>query len=352
MNLNQITIIIGCLNAIVFSGVLFSTKTNTKSNFFLSILILSLALNLGVSWALSIGLFDRFSILQVLPFGIGFGLGPLIYLYTLSLCTVKKINYYHLLFFIADYPHNIYHLIFGRDVEGQIHEFLDKFSFFALIVVAFYLWKSWKIIAKYQIDLKNNLSNISNQTLNWLKSLVIVFLVSIPVFLIMWIILIKTGLEFNDRFIGYAYFTFAIFWLGIGGIRQHQLIATSGIQTSNINPKRTPVNEERIEKLVYLMEVEKLFLHPNLDIRMLESKLNLNAKQISEVLNVGLEKNFYRFINEYRVEEFKKKVKSNTNLTLYGVALECGFNSKATFQRVFKEVSGIRPSEFVSSNHK
>ena len=352
MGLNQITIIIGCLNAIVFSGVLFSSKTNVKSNVFLSILILSLALNLGLSWALSLGLFDKYIILHVLPFGISFGLGPLIYLYTLSLCSIKKINYYHLLFFIADYPHNIYHLILGRNTESQVHEFLDKLSFFALIIIVFYLWKSWKVISKHQIDLKNNVSNISNQTLNWLKSLVIVFIVSIPVFLILWIILIKTGLEFNDRFIGYAYYTFAIFWLGIGGIRQQQLIATNRVETSTINSKKAPVNNERIEALIYLMEVEKLFLYPNLDIRMLESKLNLSAKQISEILNAGLGKNFYRFINEYRVEEFKKKVKSNTNLTLYGVALESGFNSKATFQRVFKEISGIRPSEFISGNYR
>ena len=93
MGLNQITIIIGCLNAIVFSGVLFSSKTNVKSNVFLSILILSLALNLGLSWALSLGLFDKYIILHVLPFGISFGLGPLIYLYTLSLCSIKKIKF-------------------------------------------------------------------------------------------------------------------------------------------------------------------------------------------------------------------------------------------------------------------
>lgn len=350
MDLNEIIIIIGCLNAIVFSGVLFSSKINVKSNTFLSILILALAFNLGLSWALSVGLFDKYTILHLLPFGVSFGLGPLIYLYTLSLCSVKKINYYHLLFFIADYPHNIYHLILGRNTESQIHEFFDKFSFFALIIIVVYLWKSWKIISKYQVDLKNNVSNISNQTLSWLKSLVIVFIVSIPVFLVLWIILIKTGLEFNDRFIGYAYYTFAIFWLGIGGIRQQQLIATNRVETSTMSSKKTPINKERIEALIYLMEVEKLFLYPNLDIRMLETKLDLSAKQISEALNIGLGKNFYRFINEYRVEEFKKKVQSNTNLTLYGVALESGFNSKATFQRVFKEISGTSPSQFLKAN--
>jgi len=349
MDYNQLLIIVGSLNAIVFAAVLFLTKINVKANALLAVLILSLALNLVLSWALALHIFDTYPILHLLPFGIGFGLGPLIYLYAQTLCSDEKPNYYHLLFFIADYPHSIYHLIFGRETNGDVHEFLDKFSFFALIVIVFYLWKAWKSIQSYQNDLKNNVSNITNQTLSWLKQLVILFLISIPVFLILWILLITIGLEFNDRFVGYLYYNIAVFWLGIGGLRQHQLLATQKKQITIKVAERETVNELHINKLIQLMEQEQLYLYPDLDMRLLTRKLDISARQISEVLNTGLGKNFYRFINEYRVEAFKENVKSNTTLTLYGVAMESGFNSKATFQRVFKEITGMRPTDFVKT---
>ncbi len=349
MDWNQMISLLGCTNAIVFASVLFLTKINTRANLFLGLLILSLGLNLALSMVLSLGLYDKYPLLHLLPFGVGYGLGPLIYLYVHELTSSKKPNYYHLLFFIGDYPHSLYHLIMGRNSENGLHEFLDKFGFFALLILFYYLWRSRRLIKEHQSDIRNKLSNIDNQTLNWLKQLLLLFIGSIPIFLIMWIIIITIGLEFNDRVLGYAYITFAIFWLGIGGVRQHQLLNKSKNQTTKNTIAKTPLLEERIEKLIHLMEVEKLYLYPDLDIRLLESKLALNAKQISEILNNGIGKNFYKFINEYRVEEFKEKVKSSSKLTLFGVAMESGFNSKATFQRVFKEITGMKPSEFVKT---
>lgn len=97
------------------------------------------------------------------------------------------------------------------------------------------------------------------------------------------------------------------------------------------------------------MESDKLYKLNDLNVRMLEDRLNLTAKQISEALNKGLGKNFYSFINGYRVNEFKSRVPETNHLTLAGLAYECGFNSKTTFQRVFKEITGMRPSEYIDS---
>jgi len=71
-------------------------------------------------------------------------------------------------------------------------------------------------------------------------------------------------------------------------------------------------------------------------------------KIISAVLNQHLQKSFNEFVNQYRVNEFKEKIQSpqTNNLTIAGIALECGFNSQATFQRTFKEITGKSPSEF------
>jgi len=69
--------------------------------------------------------------------------------------------------------------------------------------------------------------------------------------------------------------------------------------------------------------------------------------RILEVLNISFGKNFYRFINLYRVEEAKKILENDReNLTMLAVAFDCGFNSKTSFNRVFKEIVGSTPTQF------
>ena len=66
------------------------------------------------------------------------------------------------------------------------------------------------------------------------------------------------------------------------------------------------------------------------------------------MLNQHLQKSFNEFVNYYRVEAIKTKLQDEAanNLTIAGVAMECGFNSQATFQRTFKDLTGMSPSEF------
>jgi AraC-like DNA-binding protein len=69
------------------------------------------------------------------------------------------------------------------------------------------------------------------------------------------------------------------------------------------------------------------------------------------VLNKGVDSNFNQYINKFRIEAFKEKIKEGQNktYTLTSIAYECGFNSKSTFNRVFKSTCGVTPSEFVKS---
>ena len=98
------------------------------------------------------------------------------------------------------------------------------------------------------------------------------------------------------------------------------------------------------------MEGEKLFLDPELNVGKLAKHLQINQKMLSAVLNQHLGKGFNEFVNEYRVAEVKKKLlsKENQHLTILGLALKAGFNSQATFQRVFKELTSLTPKEFVA----
>ena len=108
--------------------------------------------------------------------------------------------------------------------------------------------------------------------------------------------------------------------------------------------------EEIAARIVTAMEVEKLFQETELTLQNLADKLSCPSYQISLAINDGLNKNFYDLVNGYRVEEAKKLLLSekNRNYTILSVGFEAGFNSKTTFNTVFKKFTGFTPSEFRS----
>lgn len=103
--------------------------------------------------------------------------------------------------------------------------------------------------------------------------------------------------------------------------------------------------KRRIEEL---MVGQRLYLEPELSLSELAIKLKTNASVLSAVINNGYGKNFNDFVNEYRVSEVKQQLTrpENAHLTLLGIALDCGFNSKATFNRSFKKFTGLSPKEY------
>jgi AraC-like DNA-binding protein len=147
--------------------------------------------------------------------------------------------------------------------------------------------------------------------------------------------------------------TIFIYWLGIKGY----IIS----QQKNFQDKKPAVNstvspqlaEQVITKLKKVMSDEKIYLNPTLNLAILSETTGISAKTISHVLNRHLQKSFNEFINGYRISEFKAKIlqPDMSNLTIAGVACECGFNSQATFQRTFKELTGQSPSEFRKTAH-
>jgi AraC-like DNA-binding protein len=98
-----------------------------------------------------------------------------------------------------------------------------------------------------------------------------------------------------------------------------------------------------------LMAREKPYLNPGLTIAELSDRMDIPKHQLSQAINAELGSNFYELVNQYRVNEFKKQAidPANSHLSILGVALECGFNSKATFNQVFKKSEGVTPSAYV-----
>jgi len=99
------------------------------------------------------------------------------------------------------------------------------------------------------------------------------------------------------------------------------------------------------------MEIDKAYLNPELNLSDLAKQAHMSRAQLSEVINSGFNKNFNDFVNNYRVQAFKSSLKEGKHkqLSLLGVAYESGFNSKATFNRVFKKLTSYSPTQYLNS---
>ena len=120
-----------------------------------------------------------------------------------------------------------------------------------------------------------------------------------------------------------------------------------GQQSRSIEP-----NEDISKKKGALQKLfleEKVFLDPELNLAQLSERLQWNRAEVSETINSGFGQNFNDFVNHYRIEQFKKRLQQGDNkqLSLVGLAFDCGFNSKATFNRVFKKEVKLTPTEYL-----
>ncbi|RSK25229.1 helix-turn-helix domain-containing protein [Hymenobacter metallilatus] len=109
-----------------------------------------------------------------------------------------------------------------------------------------------------------------------------------------------------------------------------------------------PVNPEQLARVVAAFEQEHVFRNPDLTLDSLAGLLDLTPNAVSQLLNAGLGQSFYELVNGYRLEEVKRRLLTADarRLTVLALALEAGFNSKTTFNRVFKEKTGLTPKEY------
>jgi AraC-like DNA-binding protein len=102
-------------------------------------------------------------------------------------------------------------------------------------------------------------------------------------------------------------------------------------------------------KIISLLQNEKIYEDPELSLTQMAKQLKTNPSILSKTINQGFQLNFNDFINNYRIEAVKEKLQAGEQKTqtLLGIAYDCGFNSKATFNRAFKKVTGTSPKEWM-----
>ncbi|MEL6276738.1 MAG: helix-turn-helix domain-containing protein, partial [Bacteroidota bacterium] len=164
--------------------------------------------------------------------------------------------------------------------------------------------------------------------------------------------------------LGNALLCIFVIILGYWGIQQTPVLLGQSLEKANPTVVNSAASREAssattkldkdtywYQKLLVLLEEQKLYLNPHLTLGSLAEELGIPAYRLSQLLSTKAGQRFFDFINAYRVKVFKNKVQRGDHLekTLLSIAFECGFNSKAAFNRAFKKLEGTTPSAYVKS---
>lgn len=231
-----------------------------------------------------------------------------------------------------------------------------RFSFSIASIISWLVYNTVSaiMVIKHRKKLENEFSNIENSTsLKWLFFIVVFYNLYCGFSVILGIFLVSTAkTELTQYIYNYSALLILIYILGFYGLRQlkifnlptNEAIAKETYQNSILSEERKMVIKK---KVISYVEKKKAFLNPDINMNLLSESLDIPKHQITEVLNSELGKNFFRFINEYRVEEVKKMLNDPTNnYSIEAIGYECGFNSKSAFFTVFKTITGLTPLQF------
>jgi len=110
---------------------------------------------------------------------------------------------------------------------------------------------------------------------------------------------------------------------------------------------------ELVAKLNKHMEEEKPYLNAELTLYDLALQINLSKNELTDLLNIHIGKNFFSYVNDFRLKAVIKRLENPDydHYTIIAIAYDCGFNSKSTFNNLFKQFSGLTPSEYKKSKH-
>lgn len=299
-----------------------------------------------------------------------FTYGPLLYLYVIYMTKPdKKFNWYSLFHFIPFLVFFVISVIHREEpLVSDLRSFFvsDKLislriiygaSFFLSITL--YSIFSFIEIKKHQDNLKNLVSYTSGViTLNWLKIISISFYTAYFVFFISGgLNMIGNYIPFDPYFIIFGFITLFTFVYSFYGIKQPAIFGEEIRQPADEKKEsekyaKSGLKEQQakayLEKLIVFAEKEKPYLDRDLSIHDLSGLTGIPRHYITQILNERHKKSFFTFINEFRVKEVITRLEDprNNNFTILAIAYDSGFNSKTTFNSIFKSQTGMTPSKY------
>ena len=370
--------------AVFAAGLLWLAPANRLPNRFLALLMLAIALWLLDGFFRVSGIYGQNANWYFAPIYYSFAFGPLLYFYVRSLINhdfrFRARHLWHFLPVLAQAA-----LYWGLRLQPyatrlwfweQVHRpYTYRVEFIGTwLSLTVYLGLSLQLLRHYQRWLSDNFSEVSKLRLQWLR----VLLVLVAVVSVQWLAEVVLR-EFFDKYYQYDYSTevlgVVVFLIGVVGLRQADMqavrfvpeeaeAATAAAPLEDLSAGRQPgaavaesvavaatppaADTAVVARIRKALEEDRLYLNPTLTLAELSAHTGLAPRLISFTVNNGFGQSFNDVVNGYRVAEVKRRLATPDaqRLTLLGIAFESGFNSKTTFNRIFKQFTGVAPRDY------
>lgn len=366
-------------------------KTENKSNYWLSLFIFLCSLFVA-PWMLGFaGWYDNQPYRDFLfytPFQHLFFIGPVIYFYTQSLLNplfrLTKKNFLHLVPGLLYLVYTLIMWIYDKFVfkgyyfykDGMDKDFDAVYHTAGLISMAVYFIASIRYYNLYRKLMYQVVSYADSILFKWIKT----YLYSFMVMLIMPIVfdLLTYFYPELNSYTGswwfFLFFSIIMYYIAVTGYanpivakipfeisvfdKKPALLLSNSLDTEAsvidiehevFEEQPSPEIENWKAKINAIITEQNLYQNPELTLTDLAKKLDTNGAVISKAINQGFGLNFNDFVNNFRTEAVKSSFQKGEHKksTLLGIAFDCGFNSKATFNRAFKKNTGLSPKEFI-----
>lgn len=380
-----VPLLIGFLQGVVFAGLLFSRsrREDRLSDQLMAILLLLCCAHIAQYMLGFGGWYDshdaRTTFMFYFPFHNYLLFGPVLYFYFRSLSNrsfqLKRWDYLHFVpgliwisFFVIGFGYDVVYLhwIEGEplpdfyNTRGTVGIFMQSvireiFSFFGLISFYVYLIFTVRLYQRYRQYITDYFSDTEHIRHNWLRNLLYTLIIGMTILWLFQVAALFIDFSYVQFWNSHLVVAIMIYVASIAAyVSTMQLPPELAFEpvapaTAAAEPELLPDLDRWKLRLEEWMEKEKPYLQPTLTLSELAGQLGTNTSILSRVINQGFQQNFNDFINSYRVAAVQERLKKGDHeyLTLLSIALDCGFNSKATFNRAFRKFTGRSPREMI-----
>jgi AraC-like DNA-binding protein len=349
---------LGALFGLAVAVLLWCGHRNRASNRLLGALILVIALKLCPYVLGFAGFYDAYPWLSFAPFDLGLAIGPLLWLYVRRLTTGRLAAAWwrHLLPAALQLAYGLVMLPLPMAVKNHWDErvhapWIDPAeTLLEACSIAAYLALAWGLHRVYQHWLDDHMSNREELRLDWVRNVIIALAAMLAVWAPYELLVLLAHLDYYQRFPLYVGLTLLVFYLGLEGWRHAGLAFP--VPTREAPAAAEPGSGTRDwrtagERWLAQVAAEGWWRDPELNLERLARHLGTNTAYLSRALNEGLGLSFNDAINRLRVDEIRRCLgQSGEHRDLLTLAFDAGFNSKTSFNRVFKTHTGQTPSQY------
>ena len=374
---------IGCGFLIIFIISLISGKRGkTLSDFILLVWLLVFLANIFTLFLLAQNGYSPDSFPEKILFEFSeasiFLHGPFLWFYTLALTqpkfVLRKEHLVHLVLFFASFLFLVWGVIYEGGVSFSSRKGLIVLKMLSLLLYNIAVIKQ---LRKHRQSIPNLFSNTEEKQLNWLYFLCWGILIIWFISALSLVAGVFTNISTPESISLFPNIVICIFiyLMGYFGVRQNSIFVKQEIENYPLTSKEillqvkveeTSVQDGKYKKsglhkakaekisgdLSQFMETQAPYLDPDLSLFSLAGLLHIQPNHLSQIINEKENQNFFDYVNGYRVNAVKMEILTGklADHTLLGIALDCGFNSKASFNRAFKKHTGLTPTEFKKQN--